>query len=97
MERYYIAYNEDGSVKQLKAYDGPGDVLPHYTEVTQSVFQEANRNLFGRMSKVLTYGDKRQSEYPSIGDQLDALWKGGQVAEDMRGQILAVKMKYPKE
>lgn len=43
------------------------------------------------------YRRLRYPEYPSIGDQLDALWKGGAEAEAMLAQILAVKNKYPKE
>lgn len=43
------------------------------------------------------YQRKRKVEYPEIGDQLDALWKGGQALEDMKQQIMAVKAKYPKE
>lgn len=43
-----------------------------------------------------TYAEKRQMEYPFIGDQLDALWKGGAEAEAMLEQIKAVKAKYPK-
>jgi hypothetical protein len=39
---------------------------------------------------------KRMAEYPSIGDQLDALWKGGAAAEAMLAQVMAVKAKYPK-
>ena len=42
------------------------------------------------------YKSKRQAEYPSIGDQLDALWKGGDTAKAMLAQIQAVKTKYPK-
>ena len=42
------------------------------------------------------YKLKRKAEYPSIGDQLDALWKGGEAAEEMLAKILAVKNKYPK-
>ena len=42
------------------------------------------------------YKPKRQAEYPSIGDQLDALWKGGDTAKAMLAQIQAVKTKYPK-
>lgn len=44
----------------------------------------------------LSYAEKRMSEYPSIGDQMDALWKGGDVAAEMLAQIQAVKAKYPK-
>jgi hypothetical protein len=35
-------------------------------------------------------------EYPLIGDQLDALWKGGAEAEAMKAKIQEVKAKYPK-
>jgi hypothetical protein len=38
----------------------------------------------------------RASEYPSIGDQLDALWKGGEAAAEMLAKVQAVKAKYPK-
>lgn len=42
------------------------------------------------------YYAKRRKEYPSIGDQLDAFWKGGQAEADMFDKIQAVKDKYPK-
>jgi len=42
------------------------------------------------------YIAKRTAEYPSIGDQLDALWKGGAEAEAMLAKVQAVKNKYPK-
>lgn len=42
------------------------------------------------------YKAKRQAEYPSIGDQLDALWKGGDAAAEMLAKVQAVKNKYPK-
>ena len=42
------------------------------------------------------YRAKRLAEYPSIGDQLDALFKAGLMPEDMAAQIQAVKDKYPK-
>lgn len=51
--------------------------------------------------------NERKHEYPEIGDQLDAIWselnsrrlKGEklvQEADDMLGEILAVKNKHPK-
>ena len=43
-----------------------------------------------------TYSEKRVGEYPPIGDQLDALWKGGAAAEEMLVKVQAVKNKYPK-
>ena len=42
------------------------------------------------------YVEKRVSEYPSIGDQLDALWKGGDAAADMLTRVQDIKTKYPK-
>ena len=44
-----------------------------------------------------TYKELRAAEYPPIGDQLDALWKGGVAAEEMLATVMAVKAKYPKE
>jgi len=43
-----------------------------------------------------TYAEKRAVEYPPIGDQLDALWKGGDAAAEMLVKVQAVKSKYPK-
>ena len=42
------------------------------------------------------YIDQRVMEYPSIGDQLDALFHAGVFPDDMAAQIQAVKDKYPK-
>jgi hypothetical protein len=40
----------------------------------------------------------RRNEYPSLGDQLDAMWKGtaSQAFLDMQAKIASVKAKYPK-
>ncbi len=42
------------------------------------------------------YQRQRAAEYPPIGDQLDALWKGGAAAAEMLAAVQAVKSKYPK-
>lgn len=44
------------------------------------------------------YYAMRRSEYPSLGDQLDALWKGSDSTAfaDMVARIAAIKVKYPK-
>jgi len=49
----------------------------------------------------LGYETLRRSEYPPIGDQLDAIWKlieppEGTEAHEIRERWLAVKAKYPK-
>lgn len=43
-----------------------------------------------------SYKELRKKAYPPIGDQLDALWKGGQAATDMKAIVDAVKTLYPK-
>lgn len=42
------------------------------------------------------YQRQRAAEYPPIGDQLDALWKGGDAAAEMLAAVQAIKLKYPK-
>ena len=42
------------------------------------------------------YKQQRVTEYPPIGDQLDALFKAGVFPADMAAAIQAVKDKYPK-
>jgi hypothetical protein len=43
------------------------------------------------------YQEKRAASYPSIADQLDAIWKGGQDEKDMKALVFGVKAKYPKD
>ena len=75
-------------------------------EVTQVPLTEAELVLFAQ-AKVIEdaknielaktqYQRDRAAEYPSIGDQLDALWKGGDASTAMLAQVQAVKIKYPK-
>ena len=46
---------------------------------------------------VPTNEEKRAAEYPSIQEQLEAMWVGGLEAETMRQKILAIIAKYPRE
>jgi len=43
------------------------------------------------------YKEKRKVSYPPIGDQLDALWKGGEEADAMKAIVNKVKTDNPKE
>lgn len=43
----------------------------------------------------MTYAEKRQVEYPSIGDQLDDIYHNG--IDGWKGTIKTIKDKYPKE
>lgn len=42
------------------------------------------------------YYAKRRDEYPSLAEQLDALWKGGADMAAMMDKIKLIKAKYPK-
>ena len=44
----------------------------------------------------LDYRSQRAAEYPSIGDQLDALFHAGMLPRELTIQIQAIKAKYPK-
>lgn len=51
--------------------------------------------------EVRTHVEARRADYPSVGDQLDAIWKSlpegaGEEAQRMRKEIMAVKAAYPK-
>ena len=66
------------------AYDANGNEVA-YNKAAVDAYVTANE-----------YKAKRAAEYPSIGDQLDALWKGGDAAAEMLAKVQAVKAKYPK-
>ena len=44
----------------------------------------------------VAYRELRAKAYPPTGDQLDALWKGGQDMATMKAAIDKVKSDYPK-
>jgi hypothetical protein len=68
-----------------EAFDAQGNEVA-YDEAAVQAYIDAH-----------SYIAKRQSEYPTIGDQLDALWKGGDAQTEMLAKVMAVKAKYPKE
>jgi len=78
-------YQDDGSEDHLI----PSDQI----KITE---EEANI-LVDQEFNAQPYFEKRVREYPSIGDQLDALFHAGVFPEEMAAQIQAVKDKYPKE
>jgi len=82
------AYESDGS---QDAWIKPG-LVPVTDEQAEEVRQQNQQNSFNS----LTYQQKRVTEYPSIGDQLDALYKAGVFPAELAAQIKTVKDKYPK-
>lgn len=66
------------------AYDKDENIV-EYDKAAAEAYVQANK-----------YKELRAREYPPIGDQLDALWKGGEAAAEMLAKVQAVKNKYPK-
>lgn len=65
--------------------------------LTETELAEKEQNfVFGLELAKTKYQRDRAAEYPPIGDQLDALWKGGNAAIEMLAQVQSVKTKYPK-
>jgi hypothetical protein len=71
-------------INDVTAYDADGNEV-QYDKAAVEAYANSQ-----------AYIAKRQAEYPAIGDQLDALWKGGAEAEAMLAKVQAVKQKYPK-
>jgi hypothetical protein len=76
-----------------------GDVVEWYS---QNISQPTEAEITAEVARLKAeydaqaYARSRASEYPAIGDQLDALWKGGDAAAEMLAKVQAVKSKYPK-
>lgn len=87
MKNQQAIYALNSSVVTIRgdvAYDKEGNEVAYDKSAVQA-YIDAN-----------AYKEKRMAEYPPIGDQLDALWKGGDAAAEMLAKVKAVKTKYPK-
>jgi hypothetical protein len=71
------------------------DLVEKYTAEERAT-KEAEKAAREAKMAATAYRYQRAAEYPPIGDQLDALWKGGDAAAAMLAQVQAVKAKYPK-
>ena len=81
---------DDGSGAYVKAWLSTKP-KPSDAEIEQAIV-DAQTNYASK-----EYQRDRAIEYPSIGDQLDALFHAGVFPEEMAAKIQAVKDKYPKE
>ena len=72
------------TIRGDEAFDEQGNPVT-YNEATVQAYIDSQ-----------AYIENRKREYPLIGDQLDALWKGGDAAAEMLAKVQAVKTKYPK-
>lgn len=72
--------------------------LVEMTQEEISALQLADAKLAAEVAKLSAtkYQRDRAAAYPSIGDQLDALFHAGVFPADMAATLQAVKDKYPK-
>ena len=82
-----FAYEADGSQDHL--------IGENLIAITQEEEISLNQARADQAFSQLSYGQKRITEYPPIGDQLDALFHAGAFPADMAAKIQAVKEKYP--
>ena len=76
-----------------------GETLIWHSDSIQQPTEEAINQKMAEMDAEYEnneYARNRAVAYPSIGDQLDALFHAGVFPEDMAATIQAVKDKYPK-
>lgn len=66
--------------------------LPNGATSSEEEVIEVDGGLFASSD----YTAIRSTMYPEIKEQLDAFWKGGKEAEDMRAKIMKVKSDIPK-
>jgi hypothetical protein len=87
MNLFEAIYQLNPTVVTLRgdvAYNEAGEVVSYDLASAQALV-DAN-----------AYKASRASEYPAIGDQLDALFHAGVFPAEMAAAIQAVKDKYPK-
>jgi len=96
----YIASKEAAIYADIDAKEAAWVVAPKTREIPDPMGGEPQTVDIDKSEVVRAnnpdYYAKRRAEYPSLADQLDAMWKGGEAATAMTAQIAAVKAKYPK-
>ena len=87
MTRNEAVFQLNATVDHIRgdvAYDANGDVVTVDLSAAQALADSK------------AYVEQRVLEYPTIGDQLDALYHADAFPADMAAKIKAVKDKYPK-
>jgi hypothetical protein len=73
------------------------DCADHFSKDELEAGEEEDSVIAGWLENQQPYGNKRRSEYPDIGDQLDDLYHKGAFSDEMAAKLKAVKDKYAKE
>ena len=91
-QAYYNLYPEVVSVDDGL---GPLDVKGNPVTVDDILVQQESDRL-EVYEQTKAYQLDREMNYPTVGDQLDALYHAGVFPVEMQDQIKAIKDKYPK-
>jgi len=97
LHKVFLSFNN----KSAFSFDG-SDTYEGVTWLSEDIPMPSKEEFEARWEELeqqylnIQYQRDRKPEYPPIGDQLDALWKGGDAATEMLAQVQAVKAKYPK-
>lgn len=83
-EHVFKLHPEVVVIREGVAYDKDDNIVDYDLDLVQAEIDST------------AYIAKRVAEYPPIGDQMDALWKGGDQAAEMLNRIQEIKAKYPK-
>jgi hypothetical protein len=96
----YIASKEAAIYADIDAKEAAWAVAPKTREIPDPMGGEPQTVDIDKSEVVRAdnpdYYALRRVEYPSLADQLDAMWKGGEAATAMTAKIAEVKAKYPK-
>ena len=92
--RFNIAFNDGGRFDYSGIEITNGFDVPSKEELLSKIDDLYDADV--AILAATEYQKQRAAEYPSIGDQLDALFHAGVFPPEMAAQIQAVKDKYPK-
>ena len=96
----YIASKEVAIYADIDAKEAAWAVAPKTREIPDPMGGEPQTVDIDKSEVVRAdnpdYYALRRVEYPSLADQLDAMWKGGEAVTAMTAKIAEVKVKYPK-
>jgi hypothetical protein len=76
--------------------DNDGNAINPMPDGAETGDFDVVQNADGKYVLASDYAQLRKAEYPSIGDQLDALFHAGLFPTEMANKLAQIKAKYPK-
>lgn len=97
--KHYLVIDENNTVVEMVYVAADQPIEGNYVEINPDDYPYSPIGFIyenGAFTDTVSYKDKRKASYPSIGDQLDDLFKQGLFSPEMATLINATKNKYPK-